>query len=373
MGVAVETFAVAGARAPRLLFSRQQSANRGRLRPQKPMAIDMHSHWFPQELIEPFRQRAVRPRVFVKDGVDHLEGGFSATPLKLETVEARLAEMDKSGVEHGVMSLTPVFGIEGLPADEAIPLCRATNDGISAICAKYPERFSALATLPIGDVNAAVAELERAMALPGMVGILLPGDGFLTVKRAEHFAPILAAADRHHALALVHYGKSALDPDAYKIDASDNGHPRMGTLDMQAKLSQNMITFCLTDFLKAFPNVTVLSHNLGGNIPFEIDRMDHRTMIDLPQGTELPSKKFRTAPVLVDCNSLGARAIEMAAEVYGADKIVFGSDGTAFGMTWTQKAIDDARISAADRHAIREGNATAALAKVKRPMQVAAE
>jgi predicted TIM-barrel fold metal-dependent hydrolase len=125
--------------------------------------------------------------------------------------------------------------------------------------------------------------------------------------------------------------------------------------------------------MKPFPNMTMLSHNLGGNIPFEIERMDHRTMIDLPPGTELPSKKFRAAPVLVDCNSLGARSIELAAEVYGAEKIVFGSDGTGFGMEWTQKAIKDARIGEADREAIRHTNAARALAKVKRPMAAAAE
>src|SRR4029078_9712228 len=151
------------------------------------------------------------------------------------------------------------------------------------------------------------------------------------------------------------------------------GHPRVGTLDMQARISQNMITFCLTDFMQAYPNLTLLSHNLGVNIPFEIERMDHRTLIDLPPGTELPSTRFRAAPVMVDCNSLGARSIELAAEAYGADKIVFGSDGTGFGMEWTQKAIDDARISPIDREGIRHANAARAIAKWKRPMQVAAE
>jgi len=218
-----------------------------------------------------------------------------------------------------------------------------------------------------------LAEFERAMALPGMVGAMLAGDGFLSLKRAERFRPILEAADRYGAIMLVHYGKIANDPEPVRIDSSDNGHPRVGTLDMQARLSQNMITFCLTDFLKSFPNVTVLSHNLGGNIPFEIERMDHRTMIDLPPGTELPSKKFRVAPVLVDCNSLGARAIELAAEVYGADKIVFGSDGTGFGMEWTQKAINEARLSEHDRDLIRHNNAAAAMARVKRPIAAAAE
>jgi hypothetical protein len=98
-------------------------------------------------------------------------------------------------------------------------------------------------------------EFERTMALPGMVGAMLAGDGFLSLKRAERFRPILEAADRYGAIMLVHYGKIANDPEPVKIDSSDNGHPRVGTLDMQARLSQNMITFCLTDFLKSFPNV----------------------------------------------------------------------------------------------------------------------
>ena len=42
-------------------------------------------------------------------------------------------------------------------------------------------------------------------------------------------------------------------------------------------------------------------------------------------------------------------------------------------MEWTQKAINDARISDDDREAIRHNNAARAIAKVKRPMSVAAE
>jgi predicted TIM-barrel fold metal-dependent hydrolase len=338
------------------------------------MIIDMHAHWFPDALADAFRKRTVKPMVYTKDdGKEYLETTFAPAPLRLEDIEARVAEMDRTGVEHGILSLSPVTGIEGLSAAESVPLCRIVNDALSAACVKYPGRFSALASLPTADIALMVAEFERVMALPGLVGAMLAGDGFLSLKRADRFRPILEAADRYHAIMLVHYGRIANDAEPVRIDSSDNGHPRVGTLDMQARLSQNMITFCLTDYLQSFPNVTVLSHNLGGNIPFEIERMDHRTMIDLPPGTELPSKKFRSAPVLVDCNSLGARAIELAAEVYGADKIVFGSDGTGFGMEWTQKAINEARLSEHDRDLIRHNNAAAAIARVKRPMAAAAE
>ena len=87
----------------------------------------------------------------------------------------------------------------------------------------------------------------------------------------------------------------------------------------------------------------MMTHNLGGNIPFEVERMDHRSLCDDPKATELPSKRIRATNFICDCNSLGARSIELAVGVYGAEKIVFGSDGTDFGMDWTQKAINEAQ------------------------------
>jgi predicted TIM-barrel fold metal-dependent hydrolase len=145
----------------------------------------------------------------------------------------------------------------------------------------------------------------------------------------------------------------------------------MGSLDMQARLSSAMVTFCMTDFLDTYPNVTVLCHNLGGNLPFEIERLDHRSIIDRPDD-ELPSARVRRARVMVDCNSLGARSIELAAQLYGPARIVLGTDGTAFGMDWSHQAIAEARIAESDRHAILTGNAAAALARVRRPAAAAA-
>lgn len=100
--------------------------------------------------------------------------------------------------------------------------------------------------------------------------------------------------------------------------------------------------------------------------------MDHRTLCDTP-GVELPSKRIKAAPIMVDCNSLSSRSIELAVHVYGADKILFGSDGTDFGMAWTNKAIDEARISDAEKNAIRVGNARRLLARVNSRFAAAAE
>jgi len=333
------------------------------------MAIDMHSHFMPKGLSDALRQRTKPPMIYRgDDGKERMQSLLGGPPLEegFDSLDKRIADMDRNGVQRSVLS-NVLQDIMALPVEDALPLCRIFNDSISAACVAHPDRFSAFAALPIADLNAAVAEFERAMAMPGIVGAFLPGDGFLSAQRAEKFAPLLEAADRRGAVLMVHYGRMPNDPDAPKPDLSDNKQLRIGTLDMQARISSNMLTFCLTDFLGRYPNLTIMSHNLGGNIPFEVERLDHRTLVDKPDA-ELPSARIRKARLLVDCNSLGARSIERAVEVYGADKIVFGSDGTHFGMNWSQNAIAEARITDAEKRAILDGNAAGALARVHNRM-----
>src|SRR5208282_4418851 len=213
------------------------------------------------------------------------------------------------------------------------------------------------------DISAAAAELERALRLPGMIGAQVPGNFFLTRDDAEAMRPLLEVANRHRAVLFIHHGPRPGDTFPKVAGDTDNARRRNGTLDMQASLSSVMVTLCLTDLLAPYPDVTVVVHNLGGNIPFEVERMDHRSLLDTPQ-EELPSARFRKAGVFVDCNSFGPRAIEAAVALYGAERIVCGTDGTAFGVDWTRKALTDAQIGDEARALILQQNAAAMMARV---------
>ena len=189
---------------------------------------------------------------------------------------------------------------------------------------------------------------------------MVPGDGFLTRERANAFAPVLEVADRYRALIFVHRAALPGEKSGRPAKDVDNFTARDSTLDMQASLSSIMITLCLTDLPDTYPGVTFLTHNLGGNIPFELERLDHRSVERHPD-QELPSSRFRRTPVMVDCNSFGPRAIERAVDVFGAENIVFGSDGSEFGVDWSLRAVADANIDDAHKHAILCGNAVALL------------
>jgi predicted TIM-barrel fold metal-dependent hydrolase len=198
-----------------------------------------------------------------------------------------------------------------------------------------------------------------------MIGAQLPGNFFLTRDDAEAVRPLLEVANRHHAVLFIHHGPRPGDAFPKVAGGTDNARRRNGTLDMQASLSSVMVTLCLTDFLAPYPDVTIQVHNLGGNIPYEVERMDHRSMLDTPE-EELPSSRFRRAKVYVDCNSFGPREIEAAVSLYGAERIVCGTDWSALGLDWSRKALADARIGEEAREQILHRNAAAMLARVGR-------
>src|SRR6204780_1884952 len=329
--------------------------------------IDMHTHWRPAEVADALRARTREPRILRNDaGVEVLKSGpMGEAPLAeaFDEVDFHLGRMDRQGVEVSVLSLLGSFcWIEAQPLDVSGPLCRRVNDRLSALCAEHPGRFAAFAALPLTDMTAAAAELERALALPGLIGAQVPGNGFLTRKEAEAMRPLLEVANRNRAVLFVHHGPRPGDAFPKVGGETDNARRRNGTLDMQGSLSSVMVTLCLTDLLEAYPDVSIQVHNLGGNIPYEVERMDHRSLLDTP-AEELPSSRFRRAKVYVDCNSFGPLAIEAAVNLYGADRIVCGTDGSEFGCDWTRKALAEARISEEERQRILHRNAAALLAR----------
>ena len=334
--------------------------------------IDVHAHWRPAELIDAMRARTKEPRIMRnQDGVEVVKSRIGEEPVStaFDDVEFHLARMDRQGVSTSVLSLLGAYcWIESQPVEVSLPLCRTVNDALSGLCQKNQVRFNAFAALPLVDMSVASAEFERALALPGVVGAQVPGNGFLTKKDAENMRPLLEVANRHRAIVFIHHGPLPGDTFPKVAGDTDNARRRNGTLDMQASLSSVMVTLCLTDYLAPYADATVVVHNLGGNIPYEIERMDHRSLLDSVK-EELPSSRFRRAKVFVDCNSFGPGAIEAAVRLYGAERIVCGTDGTEFGCEWTSKALADAQIGEDARAKILHQNAAALMSRVTKVAQ----
>ena len=111
-------------------------------------SIDVHTHVIPDTYLTALADK----------GVSAKEIGF---PMARWDVQERLAVMDGNDIQTEMLSLSSP-GMRYWSGQEAARLTRVLNDELAEIVRQNPSRFGALATLPLSDVDAALAEIAYA-------------------------------------------------------------------------------------------------------------------------------------------------------------------------------------------------------------------
>jgi predicted TIM-barrel fold metal-dependent hydrolase len=327
-----------------------------------PQAIDLHAHWLPPVMAEALRQRHKQvPRIDTfADGSEQMVMPTGTLTFSADYTAAsqRLAHMDRMGVGKQMLSLPGLFGIDGLPLDQSAPLVRIFNDACAGLCQAYPERFCGLAALPWVNLDAAVAELRHARLKLGLLGAILPVEAFHCEASAARLLPLFEAAEDLGALFFVHPGRMP-GSSALPLTSPDHDWTRQA-LAVQHDVGQAMVTLLLSDFLRPWRNIAVQVAHLGGSFAAVVERMDPMQSLRDPTRA-LPSR--RTRAVWVDCSSLSPRTLEQAVAVFGADRVVLGTDGPVGDASKTISAIRHSRLSTADQALILQGNAAGLLAR----------
>lgn len=230
-------------------------------------------------------------------------------------IAERLDVMDRTHVERQMLSMSAVTPyLDDVRA--AVRGAQFLNDRHAELSRAHPERFGFFATLPMPHVDASLAEVGRAFD-----GLHAAGATFTTSIRSRPltdpaFEPIFAELDRRAAVVFLHPAGFACESPL--IEQSGLAWP-VGAPVEDAVCAMQMVR---AGFPERYPGLKIIIPHLGGFLPFlryRLDRGGPMKKSGVPPSTHLRKFWYDTA------NGEPA-ALRHAIEVYGADRILFGSD-----------------------------------------------
>src|SRR4051794_34356380 len=276
--------------------------------------VDFHCHLAPR-----IEDRGSAAFGVSRDDRGHaIIDGRPVGPAGLYRPDELLAALDACDLEDAVVSIPPPFFRQGLDVEAAAEWVRAVNDGLAAV-AQASGRLLTLAYLPLEHPELAIAEQERLREEDGWAGYCASAGGRSASLADPALAPLWRALDENAALLLLHPGAS---PDERLEEFYL--HNLLGN-PVETALAAAQLVF--GDVLPTHPRLRVLLVHCGGCVPDLVPRWDHGVATDRPglkPLTEPPSSAVRR--FFVDCLVHDPGAVNRAVEVFGADKLVLGSD-----------------------------------------------
>jgi aminocarboxymuconate-semialdehyde decarboxylase len=284
--------------------------------------VDVHNHFYPPEYLDALRSGKSVVRVTVDSSGNphiHYPGDYNVAVAGHRDIAYRQSVLEGDGVDTQVITLTtPGTHVES-PA-YAATLARLVNDAFARIIGERGPRFSALATLPLNDPAASVAELRRAIEELHLPGAMLFSNVNGVALADERFWPLYELANDYGAVLHIH----PTSPVGVEAMTQYWLMPLVGFL-MDTTLAAAHLVFA--GVAERFPRIKwVLSH-LGGAVPYMAERFDRgfhnfaecRRNIGRP-----PSEYLRTW--YYDTVNFDPRALRLAIDFAGADHILAGSD-----------------------------------------------
>jgi aminocarboxymuconate-semialdehyde decarboxylase len=314
--------------------------------------IDVHSHYLAASLVNALQRRTELPRV--SDGpdgpqIEYGQGNIHPVLPAMGDVELRLREMDEQGIDVALLSIN-VPGVDWFPAADGPSVAREVNHELADLVGRHPDRFMALATLPMQAPDAAAAELERVMAT-GFRGAMIYSNVAGRHLDDPALRVVFDTAARLEAPILIHptFPLTAGTVDAYAL---------IPTLGFMFDTTTAAVRLVLDGLYERDPGFRlILAHaasllpQLAGRIDYEAERhYNGRGALSVN-----PSEHLRL--LYTDSVCAWPPALRSALELVGPERVMFGSDYPFWDPQRTFDTIDASGLSDADVAAIRSENA----------------
>jgi predicted TIM-barrel fold metal-dependent hydrolase len=311
----------------------------------EPHRIDVHHHILPNEYVSALAGMGIT--------------GGGGIPFPQWSAEDAIGLMDRHAIQSAVTSISSP-GVHFGDAAAARDLARRCNEFSARLVRDHPTRFGAFATLPLPDVDGAQRELEHALdvlRLDGVVLLASQSDGRVLGDAA--FDSLFAELDRRETVVFVH---PTIPRSSETIPIDVPGFAAEFTFDT----SRAILNLVWSGTAERCRRVRFIFSHAGGTAPFLAWRWSlldflPKTRERAPRGILYYLRQFFYDTAL----SANPHALRSLCELVGPSQILFGTDFPFAPEPITHLTIDGVAqydgFDAAARRAIERDNGLALL------------
>lgn len=333
-----------------------------------PLKLDIFPHIFPLAYFERMKKIAEGNPALAAQ----LKRWFHIPVLY--DLDARMAMMKKFPGYQQVLTLS-MPAVEFLGSPQQTPeLARLANDGMAEIVARHPGFFPAfVASLPMNNVPATLAEMERAITGLGAKGIqIFTNVNGIPLDTPDFFPIFEQMANKYKLPVWVHPTRTAKFAD-YPGEAKSK-YEIWWAFGWPYETSAFMARLVFSGIMEKLPDLRIITHHLGAMAPFfdkrigyGWDQLGTRTADEDYEGLRKRMKKrpvdyFRMFYGDTSVNG-SASAIRCGLDFFGVEHVLFGTDcpfdpeGGPLFIRESIKAIDSLKLKKDDARSIYFGNA----------------
>jgi predicted TIM-barrel fold metal-dependent hydrolase len=248
---------------------------------------------------------------------NHPVGGIAPPPWSKQSA---LSFLDEAGIDVAITSISTPGVHVGDPA-AARALARRCNELSADLVREYPERFGGFACLPLPDVDASLQELEYALDVLALDGVVLFSNALGVYLGDRRLTPLFDELQRRKAVVFVHPNASP-DPAAHSLGLPDS------LIDFTADTTRAVAQLLYSNTFARTPDVKYIFSHAGGTVPYLAGRfaiVDKMNVIPGAEGRAPAAETFRNL-YWDTALSWSDPVLAMLRSVVGIDHVVFWTD-----------------------------------------------
>ena len=291
----------------------------------KSFAVDLHCHVHTPAADEVAKQSAVpRPDPVTQHGSQRTADRQHELRLeldaKLTSIEQRLSDMNKMGIDVQAISTSPFQYYYRIEPELGRQTSRIVNERLAEVVSLHPDRFVALGTLPMQEPEFAVQELEYCMNTLGFRGIEIGTN----IRKAElsdpRFNKLWAKCEALGAVIFLH-------PSGFTDTSRLQEHFLTNVIGNPLDTTLALAHIVYGGVLERYPKLKFVAAHGGGYMGHYPARMDHAYRVR-PECHDHITRPpgYYMKKIYYDTMVFGEAQLEHLVKLWGEGRVVIGTD-----------------------------------------------